>query len=136
MRWGLGRIPVQMHADDDRFEIYLKQFSPRAPEALPVVTRGRHARRALALGAWAVAIVLTAAVLATNWNVKVSHFSTGTALQTKAFHPLTIRTANQLLERAPSLKAAMNELVLDSEEKTVPKSQSAFAALSKENINP
>ena len=131
---------MQMRADDDRFEIYLKQFYPRTPEALPIVARGRHARRALALGAWAVAIVLIAALLATNWAAKRSRSLTSTgkwgAPQAGDFHPLTIRAANELLERAPSLKAAMDELVLDSEQKTVPKSQSAFDVLSEENINP
>lgn len=131
---------MQMRADDDRFEAYLKQFYPRTPEALPMVTRGRHARRAMALGAWAVAIVLTAALLATNWTAKRSHSLTSTrnwsAPQAGDFHPLTIRAANELLARAPSLKAAMDELVLDSQQETVPKSRSAFDVLSEENINP
>lgn len=129
---------MQMHADDRSFETYLKQFRPRAPEALPATTRARTTRRALALGAWAAAILLTAALLAANWSSKRSRSSTNTggrsAPQTIGLHPLTIRTANELLARAPSLKAAMNELVLASQEETVPKSQSAFELLSKENI--
>lgn len=131
---------MQVHADDDKFEVYLKQFRPRAPEPLPAVARGRHARRALAVGSWAVAIVLTGVLLATSWTVKPPHSSASVGnwavSQTADFHPLTIRTANELLNRAPSLQAAMNELLLHSEEKTIPKSQSAFAALSKENVNP
>lgn len=114
-----------MHADDDKFEIYLKQFRPRAPEAFPVVTRGGHARRALALSVWAVTIVLTAALLTTKWTARLLHSSARTgnwsAPQTENLHPLTIRTGNELLERAPSLKAAMDELAFDSDEKEVPK---------------
>lgn len=129
-----------MRADDERFETYLKQFYPRTPEELPMVTRGRHARRALALGAWAVAMFLTAALLAANWTAKRSHSPISTenwsALQVGEFHPLTIRAANELLERAPSLKAAMDELVLGSQQEAVPKNQSAFDVLSEENINP
>lgn len=131
---------MQIHADDDKFEVYLKQFRPRSPEPLPVVTRGRHVRRALAVGSWAVALVLTGVLLATSWTAKPPHSSAGagdrTTFQTADFHPLTIRTANELLDRAPSLQAAMNQLLLDSGENTIPKSQSAFAALSKENVNP
>lgn len=131
---------MQIHADDDKFEVYLKQFRPRAPEPLPVVMRGRHVRRALAVGSWTVAIGLTGALLATSWTAKPPHSPTRAgdraAFQTADFHPLTIRAANELLDRAPSVQAAMNELLLDSEEKTIPKSQSAFAALSEENINP
>lgn len=130
---------MQMHADDNSFETYLKQFRPRAPEALPAATRVRTTRRALALGAWAAAILLIIALLAANWTSNRSRSSTNTgdwsAPETIGLQPLTIRTANELLARAPSLKAAMNGLVLASEEKTVPKSQSAFEALSKENIN-
>lgn len=131
---------MQIHADDDKFEVYLKQFRPRAPEPLPVRTRGRHVRRALAVGSWATAIILSGVLLAMSWTAKPPHSSASAgdriAFQTSDFHPLTIRTANELLDRAPSLQAAMNELLLDSEEKTIPKSQSAFAALSKENVNP
>lgn len=129
---------MQIRADDDSFETYLKQFRPRAPGALPITTRVRTTRRALALGAWAAAILLIIALLAANWTSKLSRSSTNTgnwsAPETIGRHPLTIRTANELLARAPSLKAAMNDLVLASQEETVHKNQSAFEVLSKENI--
>lgn len=129
---------MPMHDDDDQFEIYLRQFRPREPEPLPLVMRARHVRRALALGAWAAAIVLTAALLATKtrWTAGLSHYSANTAPQTRDFHPLTIRAADQLLAHAPSFKAAMDELALDSEQKALPKSQSAFSLLNKEDVNP
>ena len=120
---------MQMHPDDDAFETYLKQFRPRSPEALRGATGARKIRRAVALGAWAAAIVLTATLVAANWTAKRSPSS-------QTLHPLTIGAANELLERAPSVKAAMDELVLDSREKTVPKSESAFEALSEENLKP
>jgi len=118
-----------MHVGDESFEVYLKQFRPRVPEALPVVSGARKTRRALALGAWAAAVVLTAAVVATNWSLKPT-------TRNRSLHPLTIGAASEVLERAPSVKAAMDELVRDSQEKTVPKNQSAFEALSEENVNP
>ena len=118
-----------MHADDENFEVYLKQFRPRAPEALPASPHRRRMRRAIALGAWAAAILLMTALISTNWSGKRSP-------NNRTLHPLTIGAANELLERAPSVKAAMDELVLDSKEKTVPKNQSAFEALSEENANP
>jgi hypothetical protein len=120
---------VQMHTGDENFEVYLKQFRPRAPEALPAVSGTRKTRRALALGAWAAAILLTAALVAANWSVKPT-------IRNRSLHPLTIGAANELLESAPSVKAAMDELVRDSQEKAVPKSQSAFEALSEETVNP
>jgi hypothetical protein len=119
---------VQMHADEN-FEVYLKQFRPRAPQELRVVRVTRKTRRALALGAWAAAILLTAALVAANWSVKPT-------IRNRSLHPLTIGAANELLESAPSVKAAMDELVRDSQEKAVPKSQSAFEALSEETVNP
>lgn len=129
-----------MHADDENFEIYLKQFVPRAPEALPIEKRGRQMRRALALGVSAATILLTVAILVTNRGAKRSNSAADAGNwngpQRADFHPLTIRTANELLERTPSLKAAIEELMLDSEENTIPKSRSAFEALSKENVNP
>lgn len=131
---------MQMHADDERFELYLKQFRPRAPEPLPVVSQAQLARRVLALGLCAAATVLSAALLMTNWPSHRSRSSTSLAnwnpSQTTDFHPLTIRTANQLLAHAPSLKAAMEELMLDSQRTNLPKGQNAFAALSKEDVNP
>lgn len=120
---------MPMHAGDESFEVYLKQFRPRAPEALHVATVARKTRRALALGAWAAAILLTAVLVATNWSVKPT-------TSNRSMHPLTIGAANELLESAPSVKAAMDELVRDSQVKTVPKSQSAFEALSEEAVNP
>jgi len=118
-----------MHAEDESFEGYLKQFRPRAPEALRAMTGVRKTRRALALVAWAATILLMTALVATNWSGKRSPSNL-------TLHPLTIGAANELLERAPSVKAAMDELMLDSQEKTVPKNQSAFRALSEENANP
>lgn len=129
---------MQTHADDESFEIYLKQFIPRAPAALRPLTRERQTRRALALSFSAAMIFLVAALLATNWTAKRSHSSASTgnwnAPQAADFHPLTIRTANELLAHAPSLKAATDELMLDSEEKAIPESESAFKALSEENV--
>ena len=118
-----------MHAGDENFEVYLKEFRPRAPEALRVVSGARKTRRAVALGAWAAAILLTVMLVATNWSIKPT-------TRNRSLHPLTIGAANELLEDAPSVKAAMDELVRDSQEKTVPKSQSAFKALSEEIVNP
>lgn len=129
-----------MNADDDNFEIYLRQFRPRAPEPLPLVSHTRPARRALALGLCVAATVLSVALLSTNWSSQPSRSSTNalhwSSSQTTDFHPLTIRKANELLARAPSLKAAMEELMLDSQRTNLPKGQSAFATLSKEDINP
>jgi len=131
---------VQTHADDESFEIYLKQFVPRAPGALRAVTRERQTRRALALGLSAAIIFFAAALLATNWTAKRSHSSADignwSAPQATDFHPLTIHTADELLARTPSLKAATDELMLDSEKKAIPESQSAFKALSEENVIP
>ena len=120
---------MRMHARDESFEVYLKQFRPRAPEALRVASGARRTRRAVALGAWAAAILLTAALVATNWSVKPTTTN-------RSLHPLTIGAANELLENAPSVKAAMDELVRDSQDKTVPKNQSAFEVLSEESVNP
>jgi hypothetical protein len=125
--------------DDERFEKYLKQFRPLAPDRLPIEIR--HApRRHLALAIWAVgAMAIVIIGVASLWivNHRITHQSSDAAsVKLPARTPsLTMRDANDLLVKAPSYKAVMNELAFPPKSSTISNNkQSALAVLSKEKI--
>jgi hypothetical protein len=125
--------------DDERFEKYLKQFRPLAPDCLPVEIKPAP-RRHLALAIWAVgATALVLIGVASLWivNHRITHQSNHSAsVQLRARTPsLTMRHANDLLVKAPSYKAVMNELAFPPKSSTISNDkQSALAVLSKEKI--
>ena len=125
--------------DDERFEKYLKQFRPLAPDGLPAEIRPAP-RRHLALAAWAVGAVATVIfgvvilrILEHRVPDQPNH--TASVKLSAATSSLTMRHANDLLLKAPSYKAAMNELAFPSKSSTISNDkQSALAVLSKEKI--
>lgn len=128
--------------DDQRFEQYLKKFHPLAPDPLPAIERSSGTRHWPVLGAWAAAaaaIVIAAVLLYPR--PKASHSPDGTESVTRVARlpkpqPLTIGTANALLARAPSAKAAVDGVAAQAfQSQSIPLSegtQSALAVLSKE----
>jgi hypothetical protein len=106
------RTPVPV-PDDERFEQYLKQFRPLAPEPLPAVEWSRGTRRWLVCGALAAAAaVVVAAVLVLYPRPQSDHSpgeseSVARVEQPPKFQPLTIGSANAFLASAPSFKAAV-----------------------------
>lgn len=128
--------------DDERFELYLKQFRPLAPETLAMEGRGRTTRRSFKLWAGvaaAAAILVVAGALSLlirsqrtdvdgiTKNVAGEHLVTA--------QPLTIRSANALLARAPSFKAVVDDMAFHPQVAPLSKDQrSAVAVLSKERI--
>jgi hypothetical protein len=128
--------------DDERFEAYLKQFRPLAPDPLPTEERGRASRRWSALRAW---IAATAAILilgAISMHIRPNRVAApntatnvASAEQLVPLQPLTMRSANALLATAPSFKAAVDNMAFRSQTLPVPKGkQSAVAVLGKEKI--
>lgn len=126
--------------DDERFEVYLKRFRPLAPEPLQIERHGRATRRSFVLAAWAAAAAATLIVA-----VLALHSRTGRTDSTQAIEsavgteqlvnaqPLTMRSANALLARAPSFKAAVDEIALPPQATPLSKDKhSALAVLSKE----
>ena len=131
---------MQMHPDDDAFESYLRQFRPRAPEALRGATGARKMRRAVALGSWAAAaaFVLSTALLTTNHRPSSNH-AAGDAEDLRIepasvnSRPLTIAKADSLLAHAPSLKAVVDQMAFRPRSTELPKNQqSMLAVLSQE----
>jgi len=133
--------------DDERFELYLKQFRPLMPDALPVNESRPVPRRHLVLaiglvGAVALVIIgigITSLRILNHPRVVDSNRSgslRSSSLQGPApTRPLTMHDANALLAKAPSCKALMNELALRPSSSTPSKKkQSAFAVLAKEKI--
>ena len=131
--------------DDKQFEAYLKRFHPIVPEPLPTLIGDHPSRRSLSLGTWlaaVAAILIISAIgavilhLRTN-RVAVSNTASDVALAERhaPSDSLTMRSANALLAKAPSFKAAVDDLAFRSQSRPLPQgSQSAVAVLSKEKI--
>ncbi|HWZ46551.1 MAG TPA: hypothetical protein VNW97_23965 [Candidatus Saccharimonadales bacterium] len=126
--------------DDEKFENFLKQFRPRTPRRLPVEISERANRRPFFL-TWsaAAAAVLMGAVLLIHHQQTRIHSPETSPLTTVERpinpEPLTIRTANTLLLRTPTDRAALNGLAFRSPATHVSKGKhSALAVLSQENI--
>ncbi len=128
--------------DDERFEAYLKQFSPCVPEPLPTVEPRHRARHLFILGAWATAVaailVLGALTLHIHTNrVRVAETvgNAGTPEHLQVSQPLTMRSANALMAKAPSFKTMVDDMAFRSQTVPLPKGKrSAVAVLGKEKI--
>jgi hypothetical protein len=128
--------------DDERFEAYLKQFVPLAPEPLPTVEPGHRARRAFGLWTWAAAavaiFVLGALTLLLHTNrarVTETVGNVGNTEQLNGGRPLTMRSANALMAQAPSFKTMVDGMAFRSQTVPLPKGKrSAVAVLGKEKI--
>ena len=127
--------------DEEKFESYLKQFRPVAPEPLVAEEPTRARRRPLVCAAWAAAaaVVLVAAVIAWHFHSQPSsprNIATDRGANVEELinpQPLTIRGANALLASAPSFKAAVDRVAFQSEFKPVSQGRhSALAVLSEE----
>lgn len=133
-----------MHTpNDEQFEGYLKQFRPVAPDALPAAGTGYGSRGSLKMGAWiaAVAALLmfgTLILIVRRNYVVVAPTAPRDAVSTEqpaASQPLTLRSANTWLARAPSFHAAVDALAFRSADNSVrPGQQSAVALLRKEKV--
>ena len=128
-------MPVR---DDEQFEKYLKQFRPVAPEALAVKEQVRVRQRPLLFAGWAAVAVLLAVMVSVFLHRPPQR--PGEARTSKPGveelnnpQPLTIAKANALLAKAPSFKAAVDNMAFQSESKPISEGRySALALLSKE----
>jgi len=133
--------------EGDRFEQYLKKFQPLAPEPLPSTETARGTHRRFVFGAWsAVAATIVVTVLLLRYPRPKSGYSPdGSESRARVElqgappsnpQPLTIGTANALLARAQSTKAAVDGVAAQAfQSHAIPSSagkQSALAVLSKE----
>jgi hypothetical protein len=128
--------------DDEGFERYLKQFRPLTPEVLhtqkPERTRLRLS--AFAASASAVMVILIAAVLLMRRGSDETPSPKGARSlagvgQLGNPQPLTLGGVNALLARAPSAKAAIDQLAHRPRGRQLAAegAQSALAVLSKED---
>lgn len=128
--------------DDERFEAYLKQFSPLVPEPLPAVGPRHRTQRMFVLGAWAATaaaiLVLGALIVHVRTNrarVTETVRNVGNPEHIQAGQPLTMRSANALMARSPSFKAMVDDLAFRSQTVPLPKGKrSAIAVLGKEKF--
>ena len=128
--------------DDERFEAHLRRFRPLAPEPLPTVGASRRARRTFVLGAWATAAVAILVVGALTLHIRTNRArvtetigNVGNPGHLMEDQPLTMRSANALMAKAPSFKAMVDEMAFGSQDIPLPKGKrSAVALLGKEKI--
>jgi hypothetical protein len=125
--------------DDDQFERYLKGFRPMPPSSLPIKRSGWTSRRPVVMVTLAVAaavLVVAAVMLRSRLEpIQSSQGESGFAAigQLANVQPLTIHSANAMLARAPSAKAAIDSLAFRSQKTPIPQGQrSALAELGKE----
>ena len=130
-----------MHNPDDQFETYLKRFQPVIPDPLPALENTRRVRRLprLAASIAVIAIITIAGVIALRVQTARVVVPVVTNFESSDLHPptgpLTQQNANQWLARAPSFKAAVDNLGLRSQTSPIePGKQSAVAVLSEERI--
>lgn len=124
--------------DDERLEAYLKQFRPLVPEPLPALESRHRVRGRFVLWAGvaaAVAILVGAATLHIHRErssvVETASSSVPNGLTDS--QPLTMRSANALMVKAPSFKALVDDMAFRSTTIPLPKGKlSAVAVLSKE----
>jgi hypothetical protein len=130
--------------DEDRFEIYLKEFRPLAPAPLPldVPAKRTHSRSAVLAGLLATAAAVTLAIVMLHHRgsqgPSVNRNSNSSVADLPAIsQPLTLGTANQLLVNSPSFEAALDSLESASSAVAIPRGrESALAVLSEENLKP
>ena len=127
--------------DEECFEANLKQFRPLVPEPLPTSGSRHRARARFVLWAGAAAgvaiLVGVAALHIHTQRVRVAE-TTSSPATTDPFtdrQPLTMRSANALIVKAPSFKALVDGMAFRSQTIPVPKGKlSAVAVLVKEKI--
>jgi hypothetical protein len=122
---------------DAQFERYLKQFRPLAPEKMPLEEYLPTRWRPRVLASWAaVAAVAIVAFLILYPRVRRPDERdvqwTGVA-DTQTSQPLTIRSANALLDSAPSFKVAVDALAVPFHTTSLGSKQSALDVLSKDS---
>jgi len=130
--------------DDEQFELYLKRFSPVAPDPIPMLRITVASPRPFGLGtglAAFAAILIVGIILV--WQVRSSSRVVVSSTVRDAvsaerhapLEPLTMRTASAWLTAAPSFKTAIDDLAFRSQSNPMPQDkQSAVAVLSKEKI--
>ncbi len=128
--------------DEERFEAYLKQFRPLVPEPIPTSGSRDRARGGFVLlwvgAASGVALLVGAAALHIHTQRVRFAQTTSSPATTDPLtdrQPLTMRSANALIEKSPSFKVLVDGMAFRSQTIPVPKGKlSAVSVLAKEKI--
>ncbi len=130
-----------LNPEEKQFEARLKEFRPLAAEPLSMREASRSRRRKFVLAACAAAAVIALVVVLFKISYErdlapaPERVVKQTAPEPASGRPLTIRSANELLARAPSIKSALDELAFQSRARQLPRgTQSALAVLGKEDF--
>jgi hypothetical protein len=128
-------LPDDKPIQPEQFENYLRLFDPLPPERLHLApTRTHWLPKTSPLWAAVAALVLIAALMSyprTRSTSRPNLFSAVDATRDQRM-PLTLHTANALLNQAPSFKDAVDALSMPVRETNFTSRQSAFSVLSKD----
>src|SRR2546430_1316869 len=110
--------------------------------SLPTVGTIRRARRTFVLGAWATAAVAILVVGALTLHIRTNRArvtetigNVGNPGHLTEDQPLTMRSANALMAKAPSFKSMVDDMAFRGQKIPLPKGKrSAVALLGKEKI--
>lgn len=130
--------------NDERFELYLKEFRPLPPAPLPLDVPVQTARKPRHLGitVWGLSLAAILIFVVFLFRPPVHHPMKSGGKSTVprepySTQPLTLRAANDLLLSSPSFKAAFDSLESNSGAPPIPKGkESALAVLRQENLHP
>ncbi len=129
---------IDTESSDQKFETYLKQFRPLAPQPPPVESPVHASPRWFVLAAWTAAAAAIVAVAVLAFHARPGRIappveSFTIADQLVKPQSLTIRSADALLATAPSFKDAIDEMAFPPKPAPLPADKhSALAELSKE----
>lgn len=122
---------------DDQFESYLRQFHPLPPDGMKFERRGLAPQpQMMAVWAAVAAVVIVASLILypraqrSNQPDVARWVGVDPTITTA---PLTIQSANAMLARAPSFKAAVDAMAASSRTNSIDGKQSALDVLSKDS---
>jgi hypothetical protein len=129
-------LPDDKHISPDQFENYLRQFDPLPPQRLQLETptTSRFPKPSPLWVAVAALVIIAALMLypRTHGTIGPGHLASVAAAPDHRTRPLTLHSANALLNHAHSFKEAVDALGSPAHETTSTSQQSAFSALSKD----
>jgi hypothetical protein len=129
-------LPDDKLISSDQFENYLRQFDPLPPQRLRLEAPGtsRFSKPSLFWAAVAALVIIAALMLypRTRGTTRPRNLASVAAAPDRSTRPLTLQSANALLNHSPSFAEAVNALGSAEYKTTFTSQQSAFSVLGKD----
>jgi hypothetical protein len=129
-------LPDDNRVSADQFENYLRQFDPLLPKRLQLETPGtsRFSKPSLFWAAAAVLVIVAALTFypQTRGSTRPRDLAAVAAAPDRSVRPLTLQSANALLNHAHSFTEAVDALGSPAHKTTFIRRESAFSVLGKD----